>query len=265
MGDRLELIVPHCDPVVNLYDQMYGIRNDRVEVVWPVTARGTVAVAKGRGRVKGSVPEKAMRYVFPTVLALALASMPGLASAQTFDAGVKGGASFTDIPHFGEDLEEGPTTRKYRLGAALGGFVAIGLADVIAFQPELLWVQKGLESKPFLGATLDVNLDYLEVPLLVRLGPSSGQGFHVLAGPSINFLTSARASVEGEFGEDEDIKDDTESIDIGLVLGLGYYGRLLLFEGRYEEGLRNVAKSTDNDESLRNRAFMLLMGVRFGR
>ena len=40
MGDRLDLIVPHCDPVVNLYDQMYGIRNDRVEVVWPVTARG---------------------------------------------------------------------------------------------------------------------------------------------------------------------------------------------------------------------------------
>jgi D-serine deaminase-like pyridoxal phosphate-dependent protein len=40
MGDRLDLIVPHCDPVVNLYDQMYGIRNDRVEEVWPVTARG---------------------------------------------------------------------------------------------------------------------------------------------------------------------------------------------------------------------------------
>lgn len=40
MGDRLELIVPHCDPVVNLYDYIYGIRKDRVEVVWPVTARG---------------------------------------------------------------------------------------------------------------------------------------------------------------------------------------------------------------------------------
>jgi D-serine deaminase-like pyridoxal phosphate-dependent protein len=40
MGDRLDLIVPHCDPVVNLYDQMYGIRNDRVEEVWKVTARG---------------------------------------------------------------------------------------------------------------------------------------------------------------------------------------------------------------------------------
>jgi D-serine deaminase-like pyridoxal phosphate-dependent protein len=40
MGDRIEMIVPHCDPVVNLYDVMYGIRNDRVERVIPVTARG---------------------------------------------------------------------------------------------------------------------------------------------------------------------------------------------------------------------------------
>ena len=40
IGDKLEVIVPHCDPVVNEYDQMYGIRNDRVEVIWDVTARG---------------------------------------------------------------------------------------------------------------------------------------------------------------------------------------------------------------------------------
>ena len=47
IGDRLELIVPHCDPVVNLYDQMYATRKDRVEAVWPVTARGRVAVRGG--------------------------------------------------------------------------------------------------------------------------------------------------------------------------------------------------------------------------
>jgi D-serine deaminase-like pyridoxal phosphate-dependent protein len=34
------VIVPHCDPVVNLYDVMYGIRNDKVEKVMAVTARG---------------------------------------------------------------------------------------------------------------------------------------------------------------------------------------------------------------------------------
>ena len=43
IGDRLEMIVPHCDPVVNLYDVMYGIRNDRVEKVIPITARGRSA------------------------------------------------------------------------------------------------------------------------------------------------------------------------------------------------------------------------------
>jgi D-serine deaminase-like pyridoxal phosphate-dependent protein len=40
VGDKLELIIPHCDPVVNLYDVFYGVRNDKVEAVWPVTARG---------------------------------------------------------------------------------------------------------------------------------------------------------------------------------------------------------------------------------
>jgi D-serine deaminase-like pyridoxal phosphate-dependent protein len=40
VGDKLELIVPHCDPVVNEYDQMYAIRDDRVEAVWPIAARG---------------------------------------------------------------------------------------------------------------------------------------------------------------------------------------------------------------------------------
>ena len=40
VGDKLELIVSHCDPVVNLYDQLYGVRGDRVEVVWPIAGRG---------------------------------------------------------------------------------------------------------------------------------------------------------------------------------------------------------------------------------
>ena len=43
VGDKLEVIVSHCDPVVNLYDQMYAIRNDRVEAVWKIAARGMSA------------------------------------------------------------------------------------------------------------------------------------------------------------------------------------------------------------------------------
>jgi D-serine deaminase-like pyridoxal phosphate-dependent protein len=39
LGDRLEFIVPHCDPTTNLYDRIYAVREDRVEAVWPVVAR----------------------------------------------------------------------------------------------------------------------------------------------------------------------------------------------------------------------------------
>ena len=40
VGDRVEFIPPHCDPTVNLYDQIYAMRGDRVEAVWPIAARG---------------------------------------------------------------------------------------------------------------------------------------------------------------------------------------------------------------------------------
>ena len=40
IGDKLECIVPHCDPAVNEYDWIYGTRKDKVEMVWPITGRG---------------------------------------------------------------------------------------------------------------------------------------------------------------------------------------------------------------------------------
>ena len=40
LGDRLEFIIPHCDPSVNLYDKMYCLRGDNLEAVWQSAARG---------------------------------------------------------------------------------------------------------------------------------------------------------------------------------------------------------------------------------
>ncbi|HSB16469.1 MAG TPA: DSD1 family PLP-dependent enzyme [Bryobacteraceae bacterium] len=40
VGDRIEFIVPHCDPSVNLYDRIWCLRGDQVEAVWPISARG---------------------------------------------------------------------------------------------------------------------------------------------------------------------------------------------------------------------------------
>ena len=42
LGDKIELVVPHCDPNVNLYDRMYCVRGDAVQAVWKVDARGHI-------------------------------------------------------------------------------------------------------------------------------------------------------------------------------------------------------------------------------
>jgi D-serine deaminase-like pyridoxal phosphate-dependent protein len=40
LGDKVLMIASHCDPTVNLYDQYYPFRNERVEEMWPIAARG---------------------------------------------------------------------------------------------------------------------------------------------------------------------------------------------------------------------------------
>lgn len=40
LGDRVEFVVPHCDPTVNLHDYYHVMDGDTLVALWPVTARG---------------------------------------------------------------------------------------------------------------------------------------------------------------------------------------------------------------------------------
>ena len=40
VNDKLRLVPGHCDPTCNLHDWYVGVRNGKVETVWPVSARG---------------------------------------------------------------------------------------------------------------------------------------------------------------------------------------------------------------------------------
>ena len=40
LNDKLKLIPGHCDPTCNVYDWYVGVRDGKVECLWPVTARG---------------------------------------------------------------------------------------------------------------------------------------------------------------------------------------------------------------------------------
>jgi 3-hydroxy-D-aspartate aldolase len=43
VGEKVWLIPGHCDPTVNLHDWYVGVRNGRVEALWPIAARGASA------------------------------------------------------------------------------------------------------------------------------------------------------------------------------------------------------------------------------
>ena len=40
LNDKLKLVPGHCDPTCNVYDWYVGVRNGKVECLWPVSARG---------------------------------------------------------------------------------------------------------------------------------------------------------------------------------------------------------------------------------
>ncbi|MFT5217919.1 MAG: 3-hydroxy-D-aspartate aldolase [Planctomycetota bacterium] len=40
VNDKLKLVPGHCDPTCNVHDWYVGVRNAKVECLWPVTARG---------------------------------------------------------------------------------------------------------------------------------------------------------------------------------------------------------------------------------
>jgi 3-hydroxy-D-aspartate aldolase len=40
IGEKLKLVPGHCDPTCNIHDWYVGVRNGKVEALWPITARG---------------------------------------------------------------------------------------------------------------------------------------------------------------------------------------------------------------------------------
>jgi D-threonine aldolase len=42
LGEPVMLVPGHCDPTVNLYDELVCVRGDRVEAIWPIAARGAL-------------------------------------------------------------------------------------------------------------------------------------------------------------------------------------------------------------------------------
>lgn len=190
-----------------------------------------------------------------TTLALAVALLvsAGTAHAQT-SFGVKAGLNLANL-----SIDEADDTfePENRTGFVAGVFVTMRGGGIFAFQPEVLISSQGAKFSDAVDSGT-AKIDYLQVPLLARLGPSN---VGIVVGPSIGYRIKAKLS-GGGLTSDEDFSDQIERMDVGLVAGVtGDIGRLVL-DGRYTWGLTNIEKEA-TAEKTKNRVISLTVGLRF--
>src|SRR5258708_2336186 len=131
-----------------------------------------------------------------------------------------------------------------RFGVVAGGFAHVVLIPSLAFQPELLYAQKGAQTS--VGAT-SYQLNYVEIPFLAEISTGLPLNLGILLGPSLN----ANVVMNG--------LQNVNPVDIGLVGGLQFHFEPILLNGRYEIGLTNVT----SDRNMQNGNLTFLVGVAF--
>jgi hypothetical protein len=199
----------------------------------------------------------------PGIVAVVLTLVLGTpAAAQSVQGGIKGGVSFNTLDGLSKAVTElSGVDVDQRTNWVLGGFVKFNMGSFFAIQPEVLYVRKGAKAAAtgLLTESVKFNLDYIDIPVLLRVQTGKSSGFYVVGGPS--FGINITAETETDSGT-EDISDDINGNDTGIVVGAGFDLAHILIEGRYTQSLSSILKD-DNDPSIKNRTVSVLFGVRF--
>lgn len=205
----------------------------------------------------------------PAILAAQPAQSPALSPAlrPAPRFGVLAGASIATLA--GDPVEEWDS----RTGFVAGATLTLPLTSVVAFQPEVLFAQKGARISED-GFTATFKLAYVEVPLLLRVDvPTTGAVRpHLFAGPALAFKASCDVEASGagvsasrpcrDIANEEE-GDDLRSFDAGLMLGgalgVDFGARRLNVGARYTLGLTKLVAEDD----VKNRAITVYGSLDF--
>lgn len=192
---------------------------------------------------------------------------------------LKGGVNLADV--FGDDVES--SDPRPRLAA--GGSVDLLSLGPVTIAPELYYAQKGadnLQTDLQQGTPVQVSLEYVEVPVLLRVGlPFGGTRLspYVSGGPvfgwqlDCTFESDVQAGVSDDcnqlLGGEGQLEETLRDYEQGLMFGAGFafdvlpgFGAITL-DARYSLGLTRLSEDDDGPD-IQNRAFALLLGWRLG-
>lgn len=145
-------------------------------------------------------------------------------------------------------LDEDPES-KFGLDVAILYTLPIG-DGFLNLQPELHWMQKGSTIADLnQGEDVTTTMNYLELPLLLRLNFGGSLKLFAFGGPSVGYLL-------GVDSDDDILKsEDFEDIEFGVHLGAGVGFGSFEVDIRYLAGLSDVADSDGDLGEVKNSAF----------
>jgi hypothetical protein len=188
-------------------------------------------------------------------------------SAAPVTAGLQAGLTRSTVSPYPSGSPQDAFGSAFRSGASVGGFFVLPMRGTIAFQPELLYVQKGatLTDPQSDSSVARTRLAYLEVPLLVRWTPARREvAPFVIGGATVDRLLSAHVDSSASGGpSDTDVSSQTRSADVGIAAGGGVQIGRGFIQGRFVQGLLDIGNTRRVGGVVHTRTFSVLAGVRF--
>ena len=203
------------------------------------------------------------------------------------DSGIRfkllGGLSLGSVYHSEaeyQDFDE-DEWKKYQMG--LVGGIGIESGGTFKVELDILYFQKGVkyegsaeEGGETAEADISLIVDEISAPIMLKFKLNNGTSPFLLAGGEAAYILSSKAKYSisttsaGSESGTEDLIENTNRLDYGVVLGAGfelYTGRTAFsIEGRYHYGLANLIKETeeiDPDDWVKTKTIVVIAGIKF--
>ncbi|MDW7759847.1 MAG: outer membrane beta-barrel protein [Acidobacteriota bacterium] len=192
-----------------------------------------------------------------------------------------GGLAMASLRYPTEETAEFDKYKKSKMG--LAGGIGFDSGGQFGFGMNVLYLQKGVKysgEEDGVKFSFPISIDMISLPVMAKIRFMPGSTPYALAGGEVAYVLSAKSKytiTDLESGEKEtdteDFKDDINSIDYGIVFGLGYEmntGSFPIFiEARYHLGLANLTKDNPDEGIIaaenwtKTSTILIVGGIRF--
>lgn len=159
------------------------------------------------------------------------------AQSQNVRFGAKAGVNFSSVN--GDDFDDADGATGFHIGAV----AKIGLTELLAIQPEILFSAQGY-SVDLPGDDVKVRLGYINLPIMADF--TIAEGLSLQGGPQFGFNVVSGYKYDGDDIEEFEEVEGIKSLDLGVGIGAQYILPInLFFQARYVIGFSDVYDEFD--------------------